>query len=201
MDFHFYYACGMSLCVLPQPHFLAWIICSYLHCSDIPMAQFIINMNASMPASQKFIIHVLDSTHLFVQPHVAEMIRSAISEFREQNSYEKPAWLRCQYRSGVCFSLPPKNWGAANISSILTSHLVMTPLPSIRYLNCSFSIILCFLNDLRSLLIFIKGKSYKQTAKARISISLFKDCFWDSKFHKVMLSKICNENLKILNKF
>ncbi|KAK4558000.1 general transcription and DNA repair factor IIH subunit TFB5 [Quercus suber] len=57
---------------------------------DIPMAQFIINYNASLPASQKFIIQVLDSTHLFVQPHVAEMIRSAIAEFRDQNSYEKP---------------------------------------------------------------------------------------------------------------
>ncbi|KDP25584.1 hypothetical protein JCGZ_20740 [Jatropha curcas] len=58
---------------------------------DIPMAQFIINMNASLPASQKFIIHILDNTRLFVQPHAAEMIRSAISEFRDQNSYEKPA--------------------------------------------------------------------------------------------------------------
>ncbi|ESR53667.1 hypothetical protein CICLE_v10024015mg, partial [Citrus x clementina] len=58
---------------------------------DIPMAQFIINMNASMPQSQKFIIHILDSTHLFVQPNMAEMIRSAIAEFRDQNSYEKPA--------------------------------------------------------------------------------------------------------------
>lgn len=61
--------------------------------SDIPMAQFIINLNASLPASQKFIIHVLDSTHMFVQPHAAEMIRSAISEFRDQNSYEKPTWI------------------------------------------------------------------------------------------------------------
>ncbi|KAF5201118.1 General transcription and dna repair factor iih subunit tfb5 [Thalictrum thalictroides] len=58
---------------------------------DIPMAQFIINMNASLPASQRFIIHVLDNTHLFVQPNVEQMIRSAISEFRDQNSYEKPA--------------------------------------------------------------------------------------------------------------
>ncbi|XP_062074134.1 general transcription and DNA repair factor IIH subunit TFB5 [Humulus lupulus] len=57
---------------------------------DIPMAQFIINMNAALPASQKFIIHVLDNAHLFVQPHAAEMIRSAIAEFRDQNSYEKP---------------------------------------------------------------------------------------------------------------
>ncbi|KAL9856222.1 putative TFIIH subunit TTDA/Tfb5, TFB5-like superfamily protein [Arabidopsis thaliana] len=58
--------------------------------SDIPMTQFIVNMNNSMPPSQKFIIHVLDSTHLFVQPHVEQMIRSAISDFRDQNSYEKP---------------------------------------------------------------------------------------------------------------
>ncbi|KAK8520872.1 hypothetical protein V6N12_004798 [Hibiscus sabdariffa] len=57
---------------------------------DIPMAQFIVNMNAALPASQKFIIHVLDNTHFFVQPDVAGMIRSAISEFRDQNSYEKP---------------------------------------------------------------------------------------------------------------
>ncbi|RYR07346.1 hypothetical protein Ahy_B05g074686 isoform A [Arachis hypogaea] len=35
---------------------------------DIPMAQYIINMNASLPASDKFIIHILDSTHMFVQP-------------------------------------------------------------------------------------------------------------------------------------
>ncbi|KAI8569038.1 hypothetical protein RHMOL_Rhmol02G0247200 [Rhododendron molle] len=57
---------------------------------DIPMAQFIIYLDSSLPTSQKFIIHILDSTHLFVQPHVSEMIRSAISEFRDQNSYEKP---------------------------------------------------------------------------------------------------------------
>ncbi|CAN7035638.1 unnamed protein product [Brassica rapa subsp. trilocularis] len=57
---------------------------------DIPMAQLIVNMNNTMPSSQRFIIHVLDSTHLFVQPHVEQMIRSAIAEFRNQNSYEKP---------------------------------------------------------------------------------------------------------------
>lgn len=55
------------------------------------MAQFIINYNASLPESQKFILRTLDGTHMFVQPHVAEMIKSRIAEFREQNSYEKPA--------------------------------------------------------------------------------------------------------------
>ncbi|TKW27712.1 hypothetical protein SEVIR_3G275300v4 [Setaria viridis] len=57
---------------------------------DIPMAQFIVNLNASMPALERFIVHMLDPTHMFVHPHVAEMIRSKIAEFRNQNSYEKP---------------------------------------------------------------------------------------------------------------
>ncbi|KAH0646840.1 hypothetical protein KY284_034724 [Solanum tuberosum] len=59
--------------------------------NDIPMTQFIINMNASLPQSQKFIIHVLDNTHLFVRSDMAGMIRSAISDFRDANTYEKPA--------------------------------------------------------------------------------------------------------------
>lgn len=59
---------------------------------DVPMAQFIINYNASLPTSHRFIIHILDNTHMFVQPHVADMIRNAISEFRDQISYEKPTW-------------------------------------------------------------------------------------------------------------
>ncbi|KAK8946025.1 hypothetical protein KSP40_PGU009779 [Platanthera guangdongensis] len=57
---------------------------------DVQMAQLIVHMNASLPASHKFIVHVLDNTHLFVQPHAAEMIRAGISNFRDQNSYEKP---------------------------------------------------------------------------------------------------------------
>ncbi|KAG8382352.1 hypothetical protein BUALT_Bualt05G0068400 [Buddleja alternifolia] len=62
----------------------------YISC-DIPMAQFIINMNAQLPQSQKFIIHVLDNTHLFVRSDMAGMIRSSIATFREQNTYEKPS--------------------------------------------------------------------------------------------------------------
>lgn len=63
---------------------------SFLY-SDIPMAQFIINMNAALPQADKFIIQVLDNTHLFVRSDVAGMIRSAIASFREQNTYEKPS--------------------------------------------------------------------------------------------------------------
>nr|GLL48572.1 general transcription and DNA repair factor IIH subunit TFB5 [Ipomoea trifida]GMD94278.1 RNA polymerase II transcription factor B subunit 5-like [Ipomoea batatas]GMD95997.1 RNA polymerase II transcription factor B subunit 5-like [Ipomoea batatas]GMD98215.1 RNA polymerase II transcription factor B subunit 5-like [Ipomoea batatas]GMD99118.1 RNA polymerase II transcription factor B subunit 5-like [Ipomoea batatas] len=58
---------------------------------DIPMAQFIINMNNALPQSQKFIIHVLDNTHMFVRSDVAGMIRSAMSDFRDSNTYEKPS--------------------------------------------------------------------------------------------------------------
>ncbi|XP_011626046.1 RNA polymerase II transcription factor B subunit 5 [Amborella trichopoda] len=58
---------------------------------DVPMAQFIASLNASLPPSQKFIIHMLDNTHMFVQAHAGEMIRNKISEFRDLNSYEKPA--------------------------------------------------------------------------------------------------------------
>ncbi|XP_059653272.1 general transcription and DNA repair factor IIH subunit TFB5-like [Cornus florida] len=58
---------------------------------DIPMAQFIIYLNNMLPKPQKFIIDVLDNTHLFVQPHVGEMIQNVVADFRNRNSYEKPA--------------------------------------------------------------------------------------------------------------
>uniref|UniRef100_A0ACD5ZQ55 Uncharacterized protein n=2 Tax=Avena sativa TaxID=4498 RepID=A0ACD5ZQ55_AVESA len=57
---------------------------------DVPMAQFIVNLNASMPASERFIVHILDPTHMFIQPHMGEYIKSKMAEFRDQNSYEKP---------------------------------------------------------------------------------------------------------------
>ncbi|KAK4717833.1 hypothetical protein R3W88_016171 [Solanum pinnatisectum] len=62
---------------------------AFFFCSDIPMAQFTINMNASLPQSQKFIIHFVDNMHLFVRSDMAGMIRSAISDFRDANTYEK----------------------------------------------------------------------------------------------------------------
>ncbi|KMZ67400.1 General transcription factor IIH subunit [Zostera marina] len=57
---------------------------------DIPMAQLIVSLNTALPVSQKFIVHLLDDTHMFVQPHVLEMIKSRIQEFRDQITYEKP---------------------------------------------------------------------------------------------------------------
>lgn len=59
-------------------------------CSDIPMAQFIVSINDSMPNASKFIVYMLDDTHIYVQPHVADMLNKRINEFRDQNTYEKP---------------------------------------------------------------------------------------------------------------
>jgi TFIIH basal transcription factor complex TTD-A subunit len=59
-------------------------------CRDIPMAQFIINLNASMPNAQKFILEVLDDTHIFVLANMAETIQYKVQEFRDSNTYEKP---------------------------------------------------------------------------------------------------------------
>lgn len=58
--------------------------------TDVPMAQFIINLNATMPNAQKFILEVLDDTHIFVLANMAETIQYKVQEFRESNTYEKP---------------------------------------------------------------------------------------------------------------
>jgi TFIIH basal transcription factor complex TTD-A subunit len=54
------------------------------------MAQFIVNLNESMPNAHKFIVYMLDDTHIYVQPHVGEMLTRRLQEFRDQNTYEKP---------------------------------------------------------------------------------------------------------------
>ncbi|GJN36351.1 hypothetical protein PR202_gb25200 [Eleusine coracana subsp. coracana] len=57
---------------------------------DEPMAQLIRNLNASMPESERFIVRMLDSTHLLVLPHAEAMIKAKIDAFRKLNSYVKP---------------------------------------------------------------------------------------------------------------
>lgn len=56
--------------------------------SDIPMAQFIVDLNASMPAPERFIVRMVDPTHMYVLPHVGVMIKSKVEEFRKMNSYK-----------------------------------------------------------------------------------------------------------------
>ncbi|CAM6122333.1 unnamed protein product [Calypogeia fissa] len=58
--------------------------------TDIPMAQFIVNLKASMPNAQKFILEVLDDTHIFVLANMAETIQYKVQEFRDSNTFEKP---------------------------------------------------------------------------------------------------------------
>ncbi|PVH61661.1 hypothetical protein PAHAL_3G088900 [Panicum hallii] len=53
------------------------------------MAQFVVDLNASMPASERFIVRMLDPTHMYVLPHAGQMIKSKAEEFRKQNSYRE----------------------------------------------------------------------------------------------------------------
>jgi TFIIH basal transcription factor complex TTD-A subunit len=52
------------------------------------MAQFIVDLNASMPAPERFIVRMVDPTHMYVLPHVGVMIKSKVEEFRKMNSYK-----------------------------------------------------------------------------------------------------------------
>jgi TFIIH basal transcription factor complex TTD-A subunit len=58
--------------------------------SDIPMAQFLISINDSMPNAHKFIVYLLDDTHIYVQPDVGTMLSKRLQEFRDQNTFVKP---------------------------------------------------------------------------------------------------------------
>ncbi|KAL1822824.1 hypothetical protein ACET3Z_009602 [Daucus carota] len=60
----------------------------YISC-DIPMAQFIINMNAALPQTQKFILHVLDDTHLFVRSDMAEGSRPVGTHAQPESSHAR----------------------------------------------------------------------------------------------------------------
>lgn len=57
---------------------------------DIPMAQFLISINDSMPNAHKFIVYILDDTHIYVQPDVGTMLSKRLQEFRDQNTFVKP---------------------------------------------------------------------------------------------------------------
>jgi TFIIH basal transcription factor complex TTD-A subunit len=52
---------------------------------DIRMAQLIISINDSMPNAYKFILYILDDTHIFVQPNSAPLLTKKIQEFKDQN--------------------------------------------------------------------------------------------------------------------
>jgi TFIIH basal transcription factor complex TTD-A subunit len=81
------------------------------------MAQFIVNLNASMPASERFIVHMLDPTHMFVQPHVAEMIRSKIGGSSGTRTAMRSHSEGSSHLTICIVSLPPKAGYLALISA------------------------------------------------------------------------------------
>lgn len=62
----------------------------FLVTCDIPMAQFLVSLHVSKPASQQFITHVLDTTHLFVKDKAEKTILYEINEYRKRTTYDKP---------------------------------------------------------------------------------------------------------------
>lgn len=54
--------------------------------SDIPAAQFILSWNNSLPTVNKFIVEMLDDTHIFVRPDAGDEIENVLKAFRDQNS-------------------------------------------------------------------------------------------------------------------
>jgi len=54
------------------------------------MAQFICSVDASKPDNKKFIIYILDTTHLFVRPDADKTILYEINEYRKRTTYDKP---------------------------------------------------------------------------------------------------------------
>ena len=66
-----------------QYHFCA-------HCSDVPTKEFIISLNEGKPTNERFIIHDLDDTRLFVQPSVVNWLEQRLKQFNEENTYQPP---------------------------------------------------------------------------------------------------------------
>ncbi|KAG0594505.1 hypothetical protein M758_UG083400 [Ceratodon purpureus] len=54
------------------------------------MAQFLISVNDAMPNAHKFIVYMLDDTHIYVQPDVSTMHSKKLKEFRDHNALVKP---------------------------------------------------------------------------------------------------------------
>jgi TFIIH basal transcription factor complex TTD-A subunit len=57
----------------------------------VPLTQYIISLNEQAPASEKFINHILDDTHLLVQPHKVDELQNKVRAFQESNTYTAPS--------------------------------------------------------------------------------------------------------------
>ncbi len=47
-------------------------------------------MNEGKPTNERFIIHDLDDTRLFVQPSVVNWLEQRLKQFNEENTYQPP---------------------------------------------------------------------------------------------------------------
>jgi TFIIH basal transcription factor complex TTD-A subunit len=74
-----------------SPHSTPDLLFAFSCFSDIPLTQFIISLDEQAPASEKFINHILDDTHLLVQPHKVEEIQQQVRSFQEANTYTAPS--------------------------------------------------------------------------------------------------------------
>eukprot|EP00850_Spirogloea_muscicola_P003484 SM000014S00272 [mRNA] locus=s14:285020:285353:- [translate_table: standard] len=57
---------------------------------DVPMAQFIVSLDAKLDAAHNFLLARLDDTHLLVQPAAADMLRRRVQDWMAENTYQKP---------------------------------------------------------------------------------------------------------------
>ena len=54
------------------------------------MAQYIIFLDSKRVGADKFVVKVLDSTHLLIQPEAAETVQRLCRQWMDANTYEKP---------------------------------------------------------------------------------------------------------------
>ena len=54
------------------------------------MAQYIIFLDSKRVGADKFVVKVLDSTHLLIQPEAADTVQRLCRQWMDENTYEKP---------------------------------------------------------------------------------------------------------------
>ncbi|GJP34910.1 hypothetical protein CLOM_g19390 [Closterium sp. NIES-68] len=57
---------------------------------DIPMAQYIIFLDSKRGGAEKFILQVLDDTHMLIHAEAADMVQKMCRDWMDANTYEKP---------------------------------------------------------------------------------------------------------------
>ena len=55
--------------------------------SDAAIQQFVLSVNDERAAADRFVIAILDSTHLFVKADVVPMLKERLNELMDANTY------------------------------------------------------------------------------------------------------------------